>query len=247
MKITLSNFEQMNMRKNILIISLSTLILTGCGESKNDQKDKNEELQKDEMHEDHSMGTLPVEKRIAFMSGHVEVGLALYRAGKPDQAAQHLMHPVSEMHQAERAGIDALGFNPEVFKSVSRAMDDGKPASEIEPMLTEAEENITLLQKNAGGDLKEIISFLMETCVEEYSAGVSDGKIVESGEYQDAFGFSMVALKISKRMDGDKSAQLIKELIKLVDMWPEGGPLADSTPEPVEDVVAQTNNVIKNL
>ena len=247
MKITLSNFEQMNMRKNILIISLSTLILTGCGESKNDQKDKNEELQKDAMHEDHSMGTLPVEKRIAFMSGHVEVGLALYRAGKPDQAAQHLMHPVSEMHQAERAGIDALGFNPEVFKSVSRAMDDGKPASEIEPMLTEAEENITLLQKNAGGDLKEIISFLMETCVEEYSAGVSDGKIVESGEYQDAFGFSMVALKISKRMEGDKSAQLIKELIKLVDMWPEGGPLADSTPEPVEDVVAQTNNVIKNL
>jgi len=247
MKITLSNFEQMNMRKNILIISLSTLILTGCGESKNDQKDKNEELQKDEMHEDHSMGTLPVEKRIAFMSGHVEVGLALYRAGKPDQAAQHLMHPVSEMHQAERAGIDALGFNPKVFKSVSRAMDEGKPASEIEPMLSEAEENITLLQKNAGGDLKEIILFLMETVVEEYSAGVSNGKIVESGEYQDAFGFSMVALKISKRMEGDKSAQLIKELIKLVDMWPEGGPLADSTPEPVEDVVEQTNNIIKNL
>jgi hypothetical protein len=247
MKITLSNFEQMNMRKNILIISLSTLILSGCGESKNNQKDKNEELQKDEMHEDHSMGTLPVEKRIAFMSGHVEVGLALYRAGKPDQAAQHLMHPVSEMHQAERAGIDALGFNPEVFKSVSRAMDEGKPASEIEPMLIEAEENITLLQKNAGGDLKEIISFLMETVVEEYSAGVNDGKIVESGEYQDAFGFSMVALKISKRMEGDKSAQLIKELIKLVDMWPEGGPLADSTPEPVEDVFEQTNNIIKNL
>jgi len=215
MKITPSNFEQMNMTKNILIISLSTLILTGCGGSKNDQKSKNEELQKEEMHEDHSMGTLPVEKRIAFMSGHVEVGLTLYRAGKPDQAAQHLMHPVSEMHQAERAGIDALGFNPEVFKSVSRAMDEGKPASEIEPMLTEAEENITLLQKNAGGDLNEIISFLMETVVEEYSAGVSDGKIVESGEYQDAFGFSMVALKISKRMEGDKSAQLIKELIKL--------------------------------
>ena len=247
MKITLSNFKQINMRKNILIISISTLILTGCGESKNDQKDKNEELQKDEMHEDHSMGTLPVEKRIAFMSGHVEVGLALYRAGKPDQAAQHLMHPVSEMHQAERAGIDALGFNPEVFKSVSKAMYEGKPASDIEPMLTEAEENIALLQKNAGGDLNEIISFLMETVVEEYSAGVSDGKIVESGEYQDAFGFSIVALKISKRMEGDKSAQLIKELIKLVDMWPEGGPLADSTPKPVKDVIAQTNNIIKNL
>ena len=235
------------MKKNILVISLATLILTGCAKSKKDQKSEKKELQKVEMQEEHSMGTLPVEKRIAFMSGHVEVGLALYRAGKPDQAAQHLMHPVSEMHQAERAGIDALGFNAAVFKAVSKAMDEGKPASEIEPMLTEAEENITLLQKNAGGDLKKIILFLMETVVEEYSAGVSNGKIVESGEYQDAFGFSMVALKISKRMEGDKSAQLIKELIKLVDMWPEGGPLADSTPEPVEDVVEQTNSVIKNL
>ena len=237
----------MNMKKNILIISLSTLMLTGCAKSKNDQKSEKKELQKVEMHEDHSMGTLPVEKRIAFMSGHVEVGLALYRAGKPDQAAQHLMHPVSEMHKAERAGIDALGFNAEVFKAVSKAMDEGKPASEIEPMLTEAEENITLLQKNAGGDLSEIILFLMQTVVEEYSAGVSDGKIVESGEYQDAFGFSVIALKISKRMEGGKSAQLIKELIKLVDMWPEGAPLADSTPETVKNVVEQTNTIIKNL
>ncbi len=85
------------MKKNILVISLATLILTGCAKSKNDQKSKKKELQKIEMQEEHSMGTLPVEKRIAFMSGHVEVGLALYRAGKPDQAAQHLMHPVSEI------------------------------------------------------------------------------------------------------------------------------------------------------
>ncbi len=238
------------MRKSTLIISLSILFLTSCGESKNQEHQKeemHEEHQKEEMHEDHSMGTLSVEKRIAFMSGHVEVGLALYRAGKPDQAAQHLMHPVSEMHQAERAGIDSLGFKPEVFKSVSKAMDEGKPASEIEPMLTEAEENITLLQKNAGGDLNEIIAFLMETVVEEYGAGVRDGKIVEAGEYQDAFGFSMVALKISKRIEGDKSAQLVEALTKLVSMWPEGGPLADSTPESVEDVVEQTQNVTQNL
>ena len=235
------------MKKNILVISLATLILTGCAKSKKDQKSEKKELQKVEMQEEHSMGTLPVEKRIAFMSGHVEVGLALYRAGKPDQAAQHLMHPVSEMHQAERAGIDALGFNAAVFKAVSKAMDEGKPASEIEPMLTEAEENITLLQKNAGGDLSEIILFLMETVVEEYSAGVRDGKIVESGEYQDAFGFSVIALKISKRMEGDQSAQLMKELIKLVDMWPAGAPLADSTPEPVKNVVEQTHTIIENL
>ena len=69
------------------------------------------------------------------MSGHVEAGLALYRAGAPDQAAKHLLHPVSETHKAERAGIDALGFTPKVFEAVSKALDKGKSASEIEPML----------------------------------------------------------------------------------------------------------------
>lgn len=45
-----------------------------------------------------AMETLPVQFRVAFMSGHVEAGLALYRAGAPDQAARHLLHPVSETH-----------------------------------------------------------------------------------------------------------------------------------------------------
>ena len=54
------------MKKNILIISLSALILTGCAKSKNDQKSEKKELQKVEMHEDHSMGTLPVEKKNCF-------------------------------------------------------------------------------------------------------------------------------------------------------------------------------------
>ena len=78
-------------------------------------------------------------------------------------------------------------------------MEDGRPASEIEPMLKKAEENIMYIQKNAGGDVSDIIKFLMETVNEEYAIGVKDGKIVEAGEYQDAYGFSSVALKMSKR------------------------------------------------
>ena len=35
----------------------------------------------------HEREALPVEKRVAFMSGHVEAGLALYRAGAPEQAS----------------------------------------------------------------------------------------------------------------------------------------------------------------
>ena len=250
--------QYFNMKKGILILGISSLILTSCGESKknktteskdshNTEMHSEKEHHNEEMHENHSMETLPIEKRVAFMSGHVEVGLALYRAGKPDQAAKHLLHPVSETHQAERAGIDALGFKPNVFKSVSKALDEGKPASDIEPMLIEAEENMSLLQKNVGGNTNDIIEFLMETIEEEYNEGVSNGKIVEAGEYQDAFGFSVVALKMSKRIQGDKSEELKNELIKLVEMWPKGGPLADSKPESVENIVNQTKNIITYL
>ena len=132
----------------------------------------------------HDMETLPVEKRVAFMSGHVEAGLALYRAGAPDQAAKHLLHPVSETHQAERAGIDALGFTADVFEAVSKALDEGRAAAEIEPMLKKCEANMALMQKNAGGDSKVIIAFLMDTVDEEYAIGVKEGKITDAYSLQ---------------------------------------------------------------
>lgn len=191
----------------------------------------------------HSMETLPVEKRVAFMSGHVAAGLALFRAGAPDQAAVHLLHPVSETHEAERAGIDALGFEQDIFLQVSKALEDGRPADEIAPQLAAAEANMALMQQNAGGDPLEIISYLMDTVFEEYRIGVVDGVITDPGEYQDAYGFTVVALGIAGRIEGKDTSNLISELETLLAMWPETGPLADSVPTPVQDLVVQTSRV----
>ncbi|MEL6243803.1 MAG: hypothetical protein AAFQ21_00555 [Pseudomonadota bacterium] len=191
----------------------------------------------------HGMDTLPVEKRVAFMSGHVEAGLALFRAGAPDQAAKHLLHPVSETHEAERAGIDALGFDQVIFIQVSEALEAGLPAEDIVPQLAAAEANMALMQANAGGDPVDIISYLMDTVFEEYRIGVTDGVITDLGEYQDAFGFTVVALNIAGRMDRQDTTGLIGELETLLAMWPEGGPLAESTPTPVTELVAQTSRV----
>lgn len=191
----------------------------------------------------HAMDTLPVEKRVAFMSGHVEAGLALFRAGAPEQAAQHLLHPVSETHAAERTGIDALGFKQDIFLGVSKALENDKPANEIAPQLAAAEANMADMQVAAGGDPNEIIAYLMDTVLEEYRIGVTDGVITDPGEYQDAFGFTVVALKIANRIEGPDTRNLIAQLETLLAMWPEGGPLADSTPTSVAEVVAQTSQV----
>lgn len=190
-------------------------------------------------HDELDMETLPIALRVAFMSGHVEAGLALYRAGAPDEAAKHLLHPVSETHAAERAGIEALGFKPAVFESVSAMLDAGENAGSIEPLLQEAEANIALMQTEAAGDPVAIIGFLMDTALEEYAIGVTDDVITDAGEYQDAYGFSVVALKIARRLDAEATPDLIAELNALTALWPSDGPVAASVPTPIETVSAQ--------
>ncbi len=189
-----------------------------------------------------AMTALPVAHRVAFMSGHVAAGLALVRAGAADQAAPHLTHPVSETHADERAGIDALGFDQSIFLGLSKALEEGNPIGELEPQLKAAEANMALLREKAGGDPASTISYLMDTVFEEYRVGVTDGAITNAGEYQDAFGFAVVARETAKRIEGKDTGALIAELDKLVAMWP-AAPLAASTPTPVSDVAAQTSKV----
>lgn len=190
-----------------------------------------------EGHGGHHGETLARPFRLAFMSGHVQAGLALYRAGEPGMAAPHLQHPVSETHAAEREGLDALGFQPEVFVSVSKALEEGKPASEIEPQLRAAEENLLMMAEKAGGDPEEIIGYLLDVVVEEYSVGVKDGKIVEAGEFQDAFGFVVVALQRTESLPADKVKPVQAKLQALLSLW-KSGPLPVDDPATAEEVKA---------
>ena len=225
----------------LLIGSAALFALSGCGPAGEQMAADQVEAPNPPAPDAHDMETLPVAFRVAFMSGHVEAGLALYRAGAPEQAAKHLLHPVSETHAAERAGIDALGFAPDVFERVSDMLEAGAPASEIEPLLQDAEANMARMQVEAAGDPAAIIAFLMDTAAEEYAIGVTDGAISDPGEYQDAFGFSIVALKIARRLEGADA--LVAELETLTALWPPSGPLADSDPQTVAEVTAQIDSV----
>ena len=85
---------------------------------------------------------------------------------------------------------------------------------------------------------------LTHSLFEEYAIGVKEGKITDPGEYQDAFGFSIIALDIAKKQN---NPDLVSAVDALVKMWPEKGPLADSTPTAVVDVTAQTAKVVAAL
>ncbi|MBB4659400.1 hypothetical protein [Parvularcula dongshanensis] len=189
----------------------------------------------------HEIGALPLPDRLAFMSGHVAAGLALYRADEPQMAARHLLHPISETHAAERAGLDALGFEPALFEEVSASLEAGRPAAEVEAELAAAEENLAMVAGKAGGEPTEIIRFLMETLAEEYQVAITDGVVSDPGEYQDAYGFAVVARERARSL-AQASPELIEALDALIAMWPEG-PVPVDEPTPIGRVLAQASTV----
>ncbi len=190
----------------------------------------------------HAPETLSIQNRLAFMRGHVEAGLALYRAGAPEQAGRHLLHPVSETHAAEREGLDDLGFDGPLFVEISEALDAGTESAAIEDKLVDAEANLEMLADKAGGSSKDILNFLLDTTLAEYRIGVVDGEIVNAGEFQDAYGFVTVAADYAGDLEGDAGDAVRTELEALKAMW-DGAPLAESTPRPVDDIASQISRV----
>lgn len=191
-----------------------------------------------------TIGTLPLPKRLAFMSGHVEAGLALYRAGEPEMAAPHLLHPVSETHADERAGLDTLGFDASLFEAVSAALEAKRPASEIEPQLRAAEANLEHVANRVDADPKDIIRYLMDVLVEEYDMALTNGHISDPGEYQDAFGFAVVARKRAATLPN--ADVVMAEIDALLALWPEA-PIPPATPSSVDTVKARVDAVLNSL
>jgi hypothetical protein len=189
------------------------------------------------------MQNLPVDQRLALVSGHAAAGLALYRAGAADEAAHHLTHLGAGAKADEVAGFDALGFKPELFNQISTEIGAGRQAVEIEPLLAEAEANLAEMRRAAGGNPKELVEFLMKNLATEYDSGVDNSVIVDLGDYQDAYGYARVARDIAAAQDPAIFGALRLELDLLVLMWPGKGPMSTSLPPPEFQVAEQLARV----
>ncbi|MEO1170244.1 MAG: hypothetical protein AAFW97_16185 [Pseudomonadota bacterium] len=220
------------------------MVLLSCSDGAPQSADDNAAA---ETAADHEMMALPIENRVAFMTGHVEAGLALYRAGELEMAAPHLLHPVSETHAAERAGLDELGFEPALFETVSEALEQGRPATEIEEQLRAAQANLREVRERSGGDPAEIIRFLMTMIVEEYEIAITDGSVSDPGEYQDAYGFSVVAREMAESLGAETSQAVASEIDALLALWPQDAPIPPSEPASVDQVTEHVARVTDAL
>ena len=204
-------------------------------------------FKKDDTSKSLDMTTLSLPKRLAFMSGHVQAGLELYRLNMPKMAAPHLLHPISEIYDAEREGLDKIGFNAEIFKKVSQSLEQNLSDVQVENLLMQANENLEFLTKEAKGQPEEIIIFLLKTANKEYMVAIEDNEIIEVGEYQDAWGFIKVALQQTTRIDDKKKSKALKiKLLELHKNWSKG-PIPVDNPVGVETIANQVDEAIRIL
>lgn len=161
--------------------------------------------------------------RLAFISGHVAAGIFLYEAGRLSEASKHLMHPFSETHKTERVGLEREGLDIEVFKKISHSIQSGKKADQVTELLKKAEENLILVSNRLTVDHRKVIIFLLETSLREYKAGVPEGRIIANlGEYQDSWGFVVIAKQHAEKLKVESKTLLIKDLNFLLKNWAFG-------------------------
>jgi len=200
-----------------------------------------------EMESHATKAKLPIMYRLAFMTGHVEAGIELYKLKQLKMAAPHLMHPISEIHIEERKGLDKLGLKGNIFEQVSNSLENNIPALQIESLLNEASINLSDLANKVGGDSKKIIIFLLETTIEEYELSLKKNKIVNIGEYQDAWGFVKVAMHHAKKISDTKHSTDIQNKLKILHGYWSNGPLPIDNPTEPNTIKKIIKDIISKL
>lgn len=187
---------------------------------------------------------LPVDERAALMAAQVTAGAALARMGAPEDAAGHLRLALSEVKPGGLARLVENGLEPDLFDAAAEALDTGAPPEEVELKLVAVEANIARLRETAGGDPAGLVGVLTKRCLNAYREGVSlDNTIANRIEYQDAYGYAVIAQDLAAQLEGDAASDVQLELKMLVLMWPAEGPVPGDPPAPLMTFASQVNRV----
>ena len=173
--------------------------------------------------------------KLGLMRGHLLVGHALYAIGAQDMARTHSKHPADELYTGVAAEFAARGAAPfaaqleahaEAVTSGTGADVDASYAALLSAIAA-TEEAV----KDASTSLKaRVIVLLLREAAEEYGIGIVDGQLENVHEYQDAYGFTQVALQLARAEharlaqwegeDRQTFRRIATAIQALGDMWP---------------------------
>lgn len=168
--------------------------------------------------------------RLGLMRGHLLVGHALFESGAADAARTHSKHPGDELYagmDAEFAARGTAGFAAELAAHAGASAGDDAAAVQR----TYAAVRAAILRCEAAVQasdalIGQVIVLLLREAAEEYAIGVVDGQVENAHEYQDAYGFTQIALDLARqRAEGNAAFARIAERIEaLATLWPALAP-----------------------
>ena len=173
--------------------------------------------------EDAATGYLPM---LLLIEGHLQVGVALYRDGKPDLAITHMKHPKDEIYtelEAELTEYGAAGFATEL-DSLAAAVEAGKPVAEVDAAFAAVVAKISDAKAKGDTAPRNVFNAIVTTvriAADEFGIGIVDGKVANLHEYQDAWGFILASKDSATRLaasdDPDVKAAAEKTLAALAE------------------------------
>jgi hypothetical protein len=146
--------------------------------------------------------------QLAFIRGHLNVGVNLYREGELEGSATHMKHPGDELYTNLLPAMEArhaTGF-AEQLEALALAVTEQRSLAEVETAYAALQDAITQAE-NAVTELKAeilgaVILNLVRTAAAEYDIAVGEGGVLENEhEYQDALGFVRVAVQLLEPLD----------------------------------------------
>ena len=185
----------------------------------------------------HGESTLSDEEyllRVGLMRGHLLVGHALYGLGALDAARTHSRHPTDELFAgmaAEFRARGAVGFGPELkAHAMASQSDDAATVGKAYAVLTEAISRAEGAIEAPPRMVARVVVALLREAADEYAVGIVDGKLADAHEYQDAYGFTQIALAWAQRAGDSDSGVFVRmagRIAALASLW------ANLTPPPV--------------
>ncbi|GAA0209945.1 hypothetical protein GCM10009123_16700 [Kangiella japonica] len=174
--------------------------------------------------------------RLGLIRGHLWVGIKLYQEGHIAMAKTHMKHPKDELYAGLEPVFEARGVEgfAKQLAALAAAVNQEQGDEAVDNAYSELLDAIDSSARVETMSAKEAlisISQMIRTAADEYAIGVKKGSIVNVHEYQDAYGFTEIAIERLERLtteqkegaaeDIERTKQLLLELRAL---WPKVNP-----------------------
>lgn len=186
--------------------------------------------------------------QLSLIRGHLLVGHKLFQEGHIDQAKTHMKHPKSELYAAIEPAFSArsaVGFATEL-QALANAVSTEQSPEQVAEIYTQLLDTIARSESVVAENSQQpaarlqLAVELLRVAGEEYAIAVVDGEMQNAHEYQDAFGFTQVAIDIidNTAATNEVSNEALKKaqqiLSGLSPLWPSTIP-----PETLETEAGQ--------